>query len=65
MSTFYQQSYQRKCQRRGVGKVSVQGVVAHGGHFATLCQKLDFYEAKKEKISLIIFEKKRQILLHF
>ena len=26
-------------------KVSVQGVVALGGHFATLCQELDFYEA--------------------
>ena len=26
-------------------KVSVQGVVALGSHFATLCRKLDFYEA--------------------
>ena len=26
-------------------KVSVQGVVALGGHFATLCRELDFYEA--------------------
>ena len=26
-------------------KVSVQGVVALGSHFATLCQELDFYEA--------------------
>jgi hypothetical protein len=26
-----------------VAKVSVQGVVALGGHFATLCQMLDFY----------------------
>ena len=26
-------------------KISVQGVVALGGHFATLCQELDFYEA--------------------
>ena len=24
-------------------KVSVQGVVAFGGHFALLCQELDFY----------------------
>ena len=24
--------------------VSVEGVVALGGHFATLCQELDFYE---------------------
>ena len=26
-------------------KVSVQGVVALGGHFATLCLEVDFYEA--------------------
>ena len=26
-------------------KVIVQGVVALGGHFATFCQELDFYEA--------------------
>ncbi len=26
-------------------KVSVQGVVALGGYFATLCWELDFYEA--------------------
>ena len=26
-------------------KVSVQGVVLLGGHFATLCQDVDFYEA--------------------
>ena len=32
----------RKC--RVQVKVSVQGVVALGGHFATLCQ-VDFYEA--------------------
>ena len=42
-------------------KVSVQGVVALGGHFATLCQEVDFYEAKL--FSLLIFKKKRQILL--
>ena len=48
----------------GDNKVSVQGVVAVGGHFATLCQELDFYEAKPF-FSLLIFEKKRQILLHF
>ena len=38
-------------------KVSVKGVLALGGHFATLCKELDFYEAnfcfslilKKEK----------------
>ena len=44
-------------------KVSVQGVVALDGHFATLCPELDFYEAKKN--SLLIFKKKIQILLHF
>ena len=30
---------------RIIAKVSVQGVVALGGHFATLCQEVDFYEA--------------------
>ena len=43
-------------------KVSVQGVVAIGGHFATLCQEVDF---KKHFFPLSIFKKKRQILLHF
>ena len=28
-------------------RVSVQGVVSHGSHFATLCQEFDFYEVKK------------------
>jgi hypothetical protein len=28
-----------------IPKVSVQGVVALGGHFATFCQELDFNEA--------------------
>ena len=28
-------------------KVSAQGVVAFGGHFATLSQGVDFYAAKK------------------
>ena len=40
-------------------KVSVQGVVALGGHFATLCWEVDFHEA------LSFFKKKRQILLQF
>ena len=48
----------------GYLKVSVQGVVALGGHFATLCRELDFYEAIFF-CSLLIFKKKRQILLHF
>ena len=45
----------------GIGlqtKVSVQGVVALGSHFATLYQEVDFY-------CIINFKKKRQILLHF
>ena len=46
-----------------LSKVSVQGVVALGDHFATLIQQRDFYEAKN--FSLLIFKKKRQILLHF
>ena len=42
-------------------KVCVQGVLLLGGHFATLCQEVDFYEAI---FALLIFKKKRQILLH-
>ena len=38
-------------------KVSVQGVVALGGHFATLCWEFDFYEVKK---ILLFFKKKRE-----
>ena len=49
---------------RGPNKVSVQGVVALGGHFATLCQEVDFYEANVF-FSLLIFTKKRQIILYF
>jgi hypothetical protein len=45
-------------------KVSVQGIVAlFGGHFATLCRELDFYEAIF--FSILVFKKKMQILLHF
>ena len=43
-------------------KVSVQGVVTLGGHFATLCHEVDFNEAI---FPLFIFKKKRQIILHF
>ena len=59
------------------GKVSVQGVVALGGYFATLCQELDFYEAifffiinfQKEKANnltflIILIVKSLQIELH-
>ena len=58
-------------------KVSVQGVVALGGHFATLCQKLDFYKAflffiinfQKEKVNtltllIILIVKSLKIGLH-
>ena len=30
-------------------RVSVQGVVPLGGHFACLCREFDFYEAKKKR----------------
>ena len=43
-------------------KVSVKGVVALGCCFATLCQEVNFYEAKQ---FFFFFKKKRQILLHF
>ena len=29
-------------------RVSVQGVVSLGGHFATICRESDFYEVKKD-----------------
>ena len=57
-------------------KVSVQGVVALDGHFATLCPELDFYEAilfvinfQKEKentftVLIILIVKSLQIELH-
>jgi hypothetical protein len=28
-------------------RVSVQGVISLGNHFATLCREFDFYEVKK------------------
>ena len=43
-------------------KFSVQGVVALGGHFATLCHEVDFYKAlffiinfQKEKANTFTF----------
>ena len=42
--------------------VSVQGVESLGGHFATLCREFDFYEVKQ---NIIIFQKEKEILLHF
>ena len=61
----------------GRSKVSVQGVVALGGHFATLCQEVDFYEAifffiinfQNEKANtltllIILIVKSLQIELH-
>ena len=41
-------------------KVSVQGVVALGGHFATLCQELDFYDAN---FFIINFQKEKALLI--
>ena len=35
----------KKYQCLGLGKVSVQGVVTLGGHFATICLEVDVYEA--------------------
>jgi hypothetical protein len=44
-------------------KVSDQGVVALGGHFAKLCQEVDFYEAIFFSLHINFQkEKKRQIL---
>ena len=37
--------------------VSVQGVKSLGGHFACLCGGFEFYEVKKTKIFVIIFQK--------
>ena len=58
-------------------KVSVQGVVTLGGHFATLCQEVDFYEVffffiinfQEEKANtftllIILIVKSLQIELH-
>ena len=44
---------------RGPTKVSVQGVAALGGHFATLCQKVDFYEANVV-FFIINFQKEKE-----
>ena len=44
------------------GKVSVQGVVALGGYFATLCQELDFYGAKN-LFSLLFSKRKGKYIL--
>ena len=37
-------------------RVSVQGVKSLGGHFASLCWELDFYEVKK---NITIFQKEK------
>ena len=37
-------------------RVSVQGVKSLGGHFACICQELDFYEVRK---NIIIFQKEK------
>jgi hypothetical protein len=44
-------------------RVSVQAVKSLGGHFASLFKGFDFHEVKKKII--IIFKKKREILLPF
>jgi hypothetical protein len=44
-------------------KISVQGVVALGGYFATLCQELDFYEANF--LFIINFLKEKAYILTF
>ena len=45
-----------------LSKVSVQGVVELSGHFATLCQAVDFYEVFF--FSLSIFKKEKKIILY-
>jgi hypothetical protein len=58
-------------------KVSIQGVMTIGGHFATLCPEFDFYEAnfffminfQKEKANtftllIILMVKSLQIVQH-
>ena len=40
-------------------RVSVQGVKSLGGHFACLCREFDFYEVKKNKKYIIIFQKEK------
>ena len=44
--------------------VRVQGVGSLGGHSASLCLGLEFYEVHERKIFLS-FKKKRDILIHF
>ena len=43
-------------------RVSVQGVVSLGCHFATLCREFDFYVVRK---IVIIFQKEKVMLIHF
>ena len=51
-----------------INKVSVQGVVALGGHFATLCHEVDFYFQKEKAntftLLTIVIVKRLQIELH-
>ena len=47
--------------RRTRRRVSVQGVKSLGGHFASLCRGVDFYEVKKKL--LLFFKKKMEMLL--
>ena len=50
---------------RILSRVSVQGVKSLGGHFACLCWGFEFYEVKKDKILLVFFKKKMEIILQF
>ena len=58
---YYNQNYY--CSTKG--RVSVQGVKSLGGHFACLCQGVDFYEVKKNFFFIIIFQKKRKYFYTF
>ena len=71
---FERVQYRNTQVSREYNKVSVQGNVALGGHFATLCREVDFYKAifffiinfQKEKANTftILIVKSLQIELH-
>ena len=44
----WQESEKKYATKSTETRVSVQGVVSLGGHFATLCREFDFYEVKKK-----------------
>jgi hypothetical protein len=45
------------CKESPFNRVSVQGVKSLGGHFAFLCRGFEFYEVKRKKKIVIIFQK--------